>query len=475
MRRVGLKWRITLTVVLSAVVACGLLAVSVLIAVGLERDRVMLHDASESASRAATAFRTAFAAHPSATQFSDVNVPDLGQEYLIAEAMTPMSQGAAVDPSLTQQFFFTTERPFADLHPGCIVPSYDGFPGVARSGDEGMMVDWGETCEGFVIGHAWFRAPEGAAIPAWLVTVVLDPAEYPDSRPQLAWLLAGNAALIVLGASVIGRSVATMVQRPLTRAREMAESVARGDLGVRIPAAGSDEVARMSAAVNTMADTLTDHIGVLERANRAQRRFVSDVAHELRTPTAALLASAEALENPATRDEAAPLVAPQLRRLSTLTEDLLEISRMDAGRATLIRSWVDVVDLIREVVAETGRPAEVTVVAPGALAAEVDAARLRVAVRNLIANALQHGRPPVLVTLSERHHVLELTVADVGDGVPEGLRERVFDRFARGDEARHAGGSGLGLAIARENVRLQGGEVTLAGDGRTFVLRLPDG
>ena len=473
MRWLGLKWRIVLAVVLSVAAACGLLTWSVLIAVGAQRDQAMLDWATHAAAQDGMAFRDAFKAQPTALDFAAVNV-DTRHQYSVVEALTPMDPGTVVDPARTQQFaFLNSLDPLVVTHPTCIVPT-DDLTAVVES-SEGVVNSWAQPCDGLIIGHAWFRTEGKPAVYAWLVTVALDPDRYPDSREGLAWLLVGNSGWIVAGAALIGGVVATMVQRPLTRAREMSEAVAGGDLDVRIPATGRDEVARMSSAVNTMADTLTEHIAVLERANQAQRRFVSDVAHELRTPTAALLASAEALENPATRDKAAPLVAPQLRRLSTLTEDLLEISRMDAGRASLVRSSVDVVDLIREVVAETGRAGEVTVVAPETLAAEVDAARLRVALRNLVANALQHGRPPVLVTLSERHHVLELTVADAGGGVPEDLRERVFDRFARGDEARHGGGSGLGLAIARENVRLQGGELSLSPDGRTFVLLLPHG
>lgn len=112
-----------------------------------------------------------------------------------------------------------------------------------------------------------------------------------------------------------------------------------------------------------------------------------DVAHELRTPTAALLASAESLAHPETRDVASGLVIPQLRRLAGLTEDLLEISRLDAGRAAVVPSQVDLVDLVREVVDETGRPVDVALSAPAELPVELDPARTRVVVRNLVATA----------------------------------------------------------------------------------------
>jgi two-component system sensor histidine kinase MtrB len=229
----------------------------------------------------------------------------------------------------------------------------------------------------------------------------------------------------------------------------------------------------MSGAVNTMADRLTEQISRLEQANETERRFVADVAHELRTPTAALLASAEALEHPETRDEAAVLVAPQLRRLARLTEDLLEISRIDAGRAQVDASRIDLMDLVSEVIQDCGSPEDVDLVGCFPLPVSTDPARLRVIVRNLVANALQHGAAPVTIRADGSDREVTVSVTDAGAGVPSALRERVFDRFVRGDEARHGSSSGLGLAIAIENARLLGATLTLEDDGRTFLLRLP--
>ena len=146
---------------------------------------------------------------------------------------------------------------------------------------------------------------------------------------------------------------------------------------------------------------------------------------------------------------------------------------MDAGRAAVVPSQVDLVDLVREVVDETGRPVDVALSAPAELPVELDPARTRVVVRNLVANALQHGAPPVTVRVGEAVGEAVVSVTDAGPGVPPDLRERVFDRFTRGDEARHGASTGLGLAIARENARLLGGTLDLGADGTTFTLRLP--
>ena len=232
----------------------------------------------------------------------------------------------------------------------------------------------------------------------WLVVRARDLSGTDDPIPDLRKTLITYSAVIGVAGLLVAGLLASIVARPLTNARAMAESVAEGDLDVRIPIRGRDEVARMSTAVNTMADRLTGQISELEQANETQQRFVSDVAHELRTPTAALLASAEALEHPETRDEAAVLVAPQLRRLARLTEDLLEISRMDAGRAHVEPSRIDLMDLVNEVIDDCGAPSDVSLVGCFPLEVSTDPARLRVIVRNLVANALQHGAPPVTIT-----------------------------------------------------------------------------
>ena len=335
----------------------------------------------------------------------------------------------------------------------------------------GSSTHWTIACDDQVLGFSYYSTGEQAG--GWLLVHGLDRALAGDPVPDLARTLLLASAVALVATLLVAGWLTELISRPLARARKMADEVASGDLGVRLPVEGADEVAGMSAAVNTMADRLTAQIDDLARANQVQRRFVADVAHELRTPTAALLASAESLAHPETRDEASGLVIPQLRRLAGLTEDLLEISRMDAGRAAVVPSQVDLVDLVREVVDETGRPVDVALSAPAELPVELDPARTRVVVRNLVANALQHGAPPVTVRVGEAVGEAVVSVTDAGPGVPPDLRERVFDRFTRGDEARHGASTGLGLAIARENARLLGGALDLGADGTTFTLRLP--
>ncbi|WP_371502574.1 HAMP domain-containing histidine kinase [Kitasatospora sp. NBC_00374] len=293
----------------------------------------------------------------------------------------------------------------------------------------------------------------------------------------------GNAAAPagVVG-TLLARLVAGRVQRPVTAAGAAARALGAGDLTVRLPVSGRDELSDLSSSFNQMADRLAETIEELTRHEARRRQFVADVSHELRTPTASLLAAATALEYPATRDGAASLIAPQLRRLATLTEDLLEISRMDAGEATVVLQPIDLADLVADVVAHSESPESVAVRTEGDTGADVDPRRMHAVVTNLVSNALCHGAAPVEVTVRGVEHVVVVRVADSGPGVPEELRERVFDRFVRADPARASGhgapggtGNGLGLAIARENARLHHATLTLANEpgGAVFTLTVP--
>jgi signal transduction histidine kinase len=473
MRWLGLRLRIAVAVVASVVAACWALTVTTTRWAATNHEEQLAARVSDAAGRYASWVVLSVEKDPTARLSQDFD-PEWDRSDISAEgAVIPIeSPAAGIRPELADQFSFVNATdPLLERMPQCLAPPLASEQ-LGMEYAPGSSFIWSESCAGFVFGYALVRAPEGAEVPHWLVISALNPAEEDDPVPGLLTTLVTYSAVISLIALGVAGILAAMVAAPLARARTMAEAVATEDLSVRIPVSGRDEVARMSAAVNTMADRLTSKISELERANEVQRRFTSDVAHELRTPVAALLASAEALEHPETQVAAAAQVAPQLRRLAGLTEDLLEISRMDAGRAEVVASPVDVVDLAAEVVTDA-RADGISVTGAESLVVPVDAARLRVILRNLVANARQHGRPPVEVAVEERAAGVRIGVHDSGPGVPEELRERVFDRFVRGDEARHGTSSGLGLAIAAENARLLGATLRLDADGATFVLDLP--
>lgn len=302
-------------------------------------------------------------------------------------------------------------------------------------------------------------------------------------------LLIGGAALLVLIGGV-ATVVVSLVVRPIKEAALVSEELAAGRLEQRIPERGEDVVATLARSFNRMADGLQRQITQLANLSRVQQRFVSDVSHELRTPlTTIRLASdvlydgRDALAPPAARS--AELLRDQVERFEALLGDLLEISRMDAQAADVAGEPTNLVDLTREAIdslaglaAEMGTP--VRLLAPGApVEVEVDARRIARIVRNLLANAIEHGDGrPIEVTVDSTATAVGLGVRDHGAGMPQHHADRVFDRFWRADPSRQRriGGTGLGLAISMEDALLHGGSLEVwsrEGDGSNFVLTLP--
>jgi two-component system sensor histidine kinase MtrB len=309
--------------------------------------------------------------------------------------------------------------------------------------------------------------------------------EFYDLRPLETELrqLRRNTVLVglpvLLCTAVLGVVIAGRIARPIERASAAARRMGAGDLSPRLPAAGRDELADLGSAMNEMAGELDRTLTELRRMDTQHRRFTADVAHELRTPLASLVAAADSLdaEKPTVRHRAAVLLRQQTRRLAALVEDLLEVSRFDAGAVVADRRAVDVGALATEVAGTSERPADVRVQVSGDPVLLADPRRLHAVLRNLVANALAHGAPPVLVDVRGQEDTVEVVVADHGDGVPADLKGVLFDRFVRGDPARGSGGSGLGLAIARSNAELHDGRLRLIpsapGAGATFELSLP--
>lgn len=292
-------------------------------------------------------------------------------------------------------------------------------------------------------------------------------------------LAAAGAAAVVLSA-VVGAAAARGVLRPLRQARTAAHRLEVGLLGTRLPEGGGDEFADLGHAFNRMAEALETSIGDLRGLEASHRRFVADVSHELRTPLTALTTAADVLETHAdglddAGTRAARLLVRESHRLATLVEDLMEISRLDAGAAAMAWEPVDVAGLVAAAVASRGW--EVDLVAEAGITTVADPRRLDTIVANLVGNAFEHGRPPVRVQVDATAEEVVVVVSDAGPGIAADHLSRVFDRFYKADPARPGGrGSGLGLAIARENARLHGGDLTVAsppGAGATFTLRLP--
>ncbi|MER6671365.1 HAMP domain-containing sensor histidine kinase, partial [Amycolatopsis japonica] len=209
---------------------------------------------------------------------------------------------------------------------------------------------------------------------------------------------------------------------------------------------------------------------------------VADVSHELRTPLAAMTAVADVLEQeasslPGDAGRAAKMSIEETHNLTRLVNDLIEVSRFDAGAAALAPEEVDVAEVITASLRIRGWTGEVEGDLPSGIFAEWDPRRVDVIVANLVGNALRHGEKPVSLRLAEAGEQITVEVSDRGPGLAPEVLPHVFDRFYKADSARaRSGGSGLGLAIAWENARLHGGTLSAANGadgGAVFTLRLP--
>ena len=301
------------------------------------------------------------------------------------------------------------------------------------------------------------------------------------------WIV-GISLILLIGA--ISWFVLRSVTIPIGEAADTSAKLAAGELGVRLPVRGEDELATLGRSFNAMADSIESQIKELADLSLVQQRFVSDVSHELRTPLTTIRLAADMINDqraefdPSTA-RAAELLNAQVQRFETLLTDLLEISRYDAGSVQLELEPTSLAHLAEDVIGSMHQLAEqhgtdVRLVAPGGYSpVDMDPRRVRRVVRNLLGNAIEHGEGrPIVVTVDSDQQAVALGVRDFGLGMKPEDVERVFDRFWRADPSRTRtiGGTGLGLSIALGDAKLHGGELSVwseLGRGSNFVLTLP--
>ncbi|MBV9449366.1 MAG: HAMP domain-containing histidine kinase [Streptosporangiaceae bacterium] len=315
-----------------------------------------------------------------------------------------------------------------------------------------------------------------------------------DQQQQTLYLV--QKILIGVGLALVAllAAIASLVTRwvvlPVRHAAQAAQRLSAGHLDERMRVQGSDDLAALATSFNEMAISLQEKLRQLEELSSVQRQFVSDVSHELRTPLSTIKMAADLLFE--SRDELDPVAArsvellqSQIERFEELLVDLLEISRYDAGAATLDAEPVDVCDLVRRSADDAQQLAErrssrieFRLPAEGCVA-EVDRRRVERILRNILVNAVEHGESrDVVVTAAMDSDAVAVAVRDYGVGLRPGEEQLVFDRFWRADpaRARTTGGSGLGLAISLEDAHLHGGWLQAWGErgkGSVFRLTLP--
>ncbi|MCD2194533.1 ATP-binding protein [Actinomycetospora endophytica] len=333
-----------------------------------------------------------------------------------------------------------------------------------------------------------------------VVRLFADPGEIDSVVHVLRGVMIGVGLVGLAISAVVLFTGVTAALRPLDAMTRVARAITTGDRGRRLrPTTTNTEIGRTAAAFDEMLDALEaarqrsetsarDALDAAAQARAAEqearrseattRRFLSDAAHELRTPLAGMQTLAETLvrdsdDDRETREELAIALVRETSRASSLVTDMLDLARIEGGE-DLDRRPVDLTALVTD---QVGRlrlvdpDLDVTVDAPGPVVVPGDEQKLRRVLINLLDNARRHVRPggAVRVTVADG----ELVVHNDGEPVAEADRERIFDRLVRLDEARarDSGGAGLGLAIARALVRAHGGELVYraTADGSDLV------
>jgi signal transduction histidine kinase len=341
-----------------------------------------------------------------------------------------------------------------------------------------------------------FTDPSGVK-PTWYLEVSLS-APYTTRASTIAnvvgFLLVAALGSFVL-AVVVSFFLARRFTKPLRRLTDASRALAEGDLGRRVPTAGSAtgaaEITELSRQFNAMADQVQATMDVIRRDRDASREFLADVSHELRTPLAALRTFNELLrekagDDPAARQEFLESSGQQIERLDWLAQNLLELSKLESGLVRLDLRPDDLRTTVQSSIEQAGMSAqrrgiELTASLPSTpLVTRHDPQRLAQVLANLIGNALKFTPRggSVKVTLAPFQRGARIQVADTGVGIDATELPHIFERFYRGarvSEARGSG-SGLGLAIVRSIVEMHGGRVMVeskVGAGSTFTVTLP--
>ncbi|MGH9042954.1 MAG: sensor histidine kinase [Acidimicrobiia bacterium] len=291
--------------------------------------------------------------------------------------------------------------------------------------------------------------------------------------------LVSAATATVAGATILGVWASRRVLDPLGRIGATAASIAGGQLDARLDVADDEELAALATSFNLMVDSLQERI-------EHDARFASNVSHELRSPLTALKSAVQAMQTRRSGlDErtarSLDLLAGEVSRFERLVQDLLEISRFDAGVVHASFDQVFLGELVLRALEGLGGGDVPLEVAAGAteVVVEADKRRLEQVVANLVENARIHGGGVARVGIEVDDDRARVAVEDHGPGIPDEDRRRVFERFFRGQQAGRpsgSGGVGLGLALVAEHARLHRGRVWVEeaeGGGARFVFELP--
>ena len=305
---------------------------------------------------------------------------------------------------------------------------------------------------------------------------------------QATLVVGGLVTMLII--AMISWFVTRQIVRPVQEIARVAREISSGALELQLNESGEDAVAGLARSFNEMTGTLREQIAKLKRLSTMQQRFVSDVSHELRTPLTTIKLAGDFIfsqrdnfEQPLRRS--IDLLHSHIENFERLLSDLLEISRYDAQAVTADIEPQDLNGVVGRAIQSieplaNSKGSRLLVELPsGSVIAELDAPRIERLLRNLLANAVEHGGgKPVLVCVAGSDEAVAVSVTDFGVGMTEEQLKLVFDRFWRADPARKrtTGGTGLGLAISIEDAALHNGWLQVwasPGRGACFRLTLP--
>jgi two-component system sensor histidine kinase MtrB len=321
------------------------------------------------------------------------------------------------------------------------------------------------------------RAIEGTDIEVFFL---FPEGQVQDQISQLGTVLFTGWLILVAASGLIGVLLSRQILTPVSRASFAARSLAEGLLDTRLPVETNDEFGILALSFNEMAQALQQKIAELSDARERERRFTANVAHELRTPVAALVGEASLIRDqlddiPAEFRRPVQLLVGDVTRLRQLLEDLMEISLFDAGRQTVEVDEVDGPALISTLLRRRGWVHSVRLDAQPVVL-RTDRRRLERVISNLVSNAIRYGHADIVVRVRKTNDKALIEVSDKGPGIQPEHLPNVFDRFFKADPSRTGFGTGLGLSIVHENVRILDGTITVrseVGHGSTFTVTLP--
>lgn len=375
-------------------------------------------------------------------------------------------------PNRNEAFLAFVDGELYDRSRAVLPYSLDRDPGLVSRWAGTTAPDSGavETPAGTVRFLAVPIRGEGRVLGVFVAAAFRD-LEARDVRPAI-----GAAALVGIAALLIGSFLATRVADRILRSvesvRVAATSISESDLTRRVEVHGDDQVARLAESFNALLERV-------EHAFRAQRAFVDDAGHELRTPITIVRGQLELLsEDPEERQRTLALVTQELDRMSRIVNDLLQLAKAEQP-SPLELDLVEMGDLVRDL-GEKVRPlADRSWLIEGAdsRAVVADRDRLTQALLQLVQNAIDHTADgdKIAIGASIDGDLARLWVRDNGPGIPPEERERIFERFHRAS-GRRSEGAGLGLAIVRAIVDSHGGHVSVESSpdqGTTFTIELP--